>query len=184
MMRIHFASMEQETKRHLMHVLQPANLDIPHIQEYAEEVGRNHKIYQRPETDLNLLMRQIGGSVDLTGGKVGLIIRGSNNFTVHLLESTSRIQDRYFVAQQIGHYLLHYRLPGFAGTKHRPYKMLREETNRQLVEETSTFARALLLPSIEFRKSYQELRGDVQLMEVLHKVPMFLLRERATELGL
>lgn len=123
---------------------------IKQIHDYALKIGKYHQIYQDGVADVKKLLVALGGSISIQDGPVSLIIYGKNHFFINLPNLTSSSTDRFLIAKQIGHYLLHYRYWNLDSSPHEPYVFERSGMDDK-AEEAKRFAVALLLPAAVFK---------------------------------
>jgi predicted transcriptional regulator len=135
------------------------------VHKLAESVGS--QLEYSPGDDLKEIIQSIGGKIkyqdfgELVSSSSGSIrIRGENDFTIFLPSYTSAERDRFTIAHELGHYILHYLYPLRQGNDPGPIQAQRYGTGR--VEwEANWFAAAFLMPEDAFRKSYEEYDGDL-----------------------
>lgn len=135
------------------------------VHRLAESVGV--QLGYSPGDDLEELIDKIGGKIEyqdfweLESSVAGSIrIRDQNDFTIYLPSYTSVERDRFTIAHELGHYVLHYLYPRQQGNDPGPIQAQRYGTGR--VEwEANWFAAAFLMPSEAFKKSFAEYDGDL-----------------------
>jgi predicted transcriptional regulator len=135
------------------------------VYKLAESVGT--QLGYSPGDDLEALIERLGGKIEyqdfweLESSATGSIkIRGANDFTIYLPSYTGQERDRFTIAHELGHYVLHYLYPRQRGNDPGPVKALRYGTGR--VEwEANWFAAAFLMPEESFTKSFQTHNGDL-----------------------
>lgn len=123
-------------------------LDRETIEDIAEAMSRQSG-YQ-PSASLDLIVKPFGGEVLVrdyfaTGRTGSIEIDGRNDFEVFVPTHTSPAQDRYTVAHELGHYVLHYLW------RSRTEKMGRLTAHRtggqtRAEDEANWFASAFLMP--------------------------------------
>lgn len=136
-------------------VTEPANLTNRDISEYAERVGEFHGVYAHGYADLTALLDRLGGRVTYAESAESLVVDGQGEFTVRLPHFTSTARDRFTIAHELGHYFLHYRLPGLEGRK----RFGRGARNRAETE-ANVFASSLLMPKADFIREWRSSDGD------------------------
>ena len=123
----------------------PSNLPKKTIEEIAELFAKQLSI--TPGAPLESVVEQLGGQIkhlDVECSADGSItVEGEGNFTIFLSPFTGRFRDRFTVAHELGHYVLHSRF----GVE--PLKVAREGNDRA-EWEANWFAAALLMPQEEF----------------------------------
>jgi Zn-dependent peptidase ImmA (M78 family) len=131
------------------------NLPKTAIYEIAESMARR----LQPNNDLGELIEQLGGKVlakdfwaegSIEGGS--LEVRAVSDFTVYIPMDTSKVRDRFTVAHELGHYMLHYLWP-LQILKRDPFKLKASRYGSDRVEwEANWFATAFLMPEDKFRE--------------------------------
>jgi Zn-dependent peptidase ImmA (M78 family) len=147
----------------------------------AESVGAQLKY--APGQALEPLVAQLGGRIqyqdfwDLESTAAGSIqIRDEHDFEIFIAEHTGPLRDRFTIAHELGHYVLHYVLPLRQKKPTGPIQATRSGSGR--VEwEANWFAAALLMPEKSFKKAFSAEEGD--LIAVADK---FGVSERAAEI--
>lgn len=114
---------------------------------FAEKVGYGSR------DDLNELVRILGGSVEYRDfedlAQSGFLeVRAPADFTIYLPSYTGRLRDRFTIAHELGHYVLHSRLGKV------PIHVRRAESS-PVEWEANWFAAAFLMPEQEFRKAWE-----------------------------
>ncbi|WP_445163703.1 ImmA/IrrE family metallo-endopeptidase [Mycobacterium sp. Dal123C01] len=137
-------------------VVEPMQVSTAQINDYAARVGSTFDIYNHEgRADLDVLLSKLGGDVQVRDGIESLMIDEDGTFTVYVPSRTSPRRDRFTIAHEIGHYLLHH---------------LNGDTNRRLftragsnVAETQAnhFAAELIMPRDYFVKAHGDLGGDL-----------------------
>jgi Zn-dependent peptidase ImmA (M78 family) len=158
----------------------PARLTNRAISDYAEQVGEGHGIYDSyGRADIDLLLKQLGGDVQIATDEESLHVRGRGNFTVFIPEFTSSRRDRFTIAHELGHYFLHWLYPRESvGKKFGRGGRDRAET------EANVFASALLMPAAKFSEAFKELAGNQWLLASRFDVSPRAAAVRAEVLGL
>ncbi|MQX36872.1 ImmA/IrrE family metallo-endopeptidase [Roseospira navarrensis] len=87
-------------------------------------------------------------------------IRGERDFTIFLSWDTSQTRDRFTLAHELGHYVLHFLWPNRNGEITGPVKALRYGSDRT-EWEANWFAAAFLMPESDFRNAYKDTNGDI-----------------------
>ncbi len=131
--------------------LSPLSADA--IREYAERVGHHHNIYDsQGKADLQLLVKKIGGEFAEKDNPTWLKITQPRNFSISLPSFISSRRQRLNISQAIGFYFLHYLHPGLTDT----VIFKRSELNKEAVVQANIFTSALLMPSEQFIKLYDD----------------------------
>jgi hypothetical protein len=148
-----------------------------------------------------LLAYKIGGdirqSVEALGGNIKyaeyddmiskdygtIVVEGHREFTIHLPYFTSPLRDRFTIAHEIGHYILHSNL---GAKKIRVPRRGRGKTEWQ----ANWFAAGFLMPEKEFKKSYNKasdsMNADdaIEMLAAIYFVSTAAAKIRAKSLGL
>lgn len=102
---------------------------------------------------------------------------GKGRFEIYLPDFTTAERDRFSIAHEIGHYLLHYPL------QNKPMVAARFGSNR--VEwEANWFAAGFLMPADAFRSAHDEAQGRLTLVAAQFSVSVAAAEARAKALGL
>lgn len=110
-------------------------------------------------------------------GDASIFVYGQRNFEIILSEDTSAVRDRFSIAHELGHYVLHFPL-----NDGQPMKAYRFGSER--VEwEANWFAAGFLMPADEFRTSFSG-RGSLPAVAKHFGVSMAAAEARANSLGL
>jgi hypothetical protein len=108
-----------------------------------------------------------------------LTVHEPGRFTVHLPALTSDRRDRFTIAHELGHYFLHYLLPGKTGEM----KFGRGSRNRPETE-ANIFGASLLMPTGAYKKAFEEFGDDWWQLGELFGVSPRSAEVRAEVLGL
>jgi len=98
----------------------------------------------QPGSSLEFLVSELGGNIEVTNpfkttkGET-IHIRGQGDFTIYIPDFTSPNRDRFTVAHELGHYILH--------SKFGETPMIAHREDHNIAErEANWFAAALLMP--------------------------------------
>lgn len=169
----------------------PAPLNAPkwEVEKYAQEVASVFNF--APGDNIALLASRLGGHI-VTGStghedteSGSLIAREANDFTIYVSPFTSLERDRFTIAHELGHLLMH--LPYIK--KSNPSAVMRatryvDEMNsdsRRAEWEANWFAAALLMPAEQFRAAAQK---GVENLKSIFRVSEPAIRARAQSLGI
>jgi Zn-dependent peptidase ImmA (M78 family) len=139
----------------------PTNLNRDSIFKIAESVADQTEF--DPNTDLQALVYNMGGEVKLKdfwaeGSSEGgsLEVRKRDDFTIYVPFDTSEVRDRFTIAHELGHYILHYLW--YVQVKNEDdFKLRASRYGSDRAEwEANWFASAFLLPEQSFRKAFEE----------------------------
>lgn len=111
---------------------------------------------------------QLGGSVEVENtlfqdpAKSGsLFVTAPGKFKIVIPEHTSPLRDRFTIAHELGHYVLHYLWRRRSNPGLVRMRALRKDSQR--VEwEANWFAAAFLMPEQLFRQRHEEVNGNIE----------------------
>jgi predicted transcriptional regulator len=142
----------------------PINKSSSTIANIAKSIAS--QVGYEPGGDLRAVVTRLGGKishVDLWGGNTSdsgsIQIKGSS-FEIRLGMATGPLRDRFTIAHEIGHFVLHY--------LYRK-QILHEDINElvaqrfgtdQAEKEANWFAAAFLMPTEEYKREYELCNGD------------------------
>jgi predicted transcriptional regulator len=143
-----------------------------------------------PGTPLEPVVQKLGGRItvqnawDAAEASSGSIkIRSDSDFEIFLPLHTGPIRDRFTIAHEIGHYVLHYLWPKSQGKDVGPIEVMRYGTGR--VEwEANWFAAGFLMPAAAFKLAHTRFSGDLASLSSEFKVSMEAARIRVQSLEL
>lgn len=152
------------------------------IESRASALGEKYGIYDAHGwADVNGLVGSLGGTVlttfDTPDKPESLQVRASDDFTIIVPWNTSHARDRFTVAHEIGHLVLHYD-DAHGTTSFYRYGRSRQES------EANAFAAALLMPAGHFEQVYARHNGDLAELAEHFAVSASTARMRAQSLGL
>ena len=126
----------------------------PDISKLAETLARS--LGYLKDRDIFKIVQKVGGRVEVrdfwdaehTGS---LTVDKDHTFKIYIPNHTSIERDRFTVAHEFGHYVLHYVLDAKADTSPRPF--VRDRYGTGVEEwEANLFAASFLMPSREFKR--------------------------------
>lgn len=143
-----------------------------------------------PGGELDPIIEKLGGSLriqnvwEMSDSSSGSIrIDSEKKFEIVLAAHTGPLRDRFTIAHELGHFVLHYLYPKSRGTPVGPIEAKRYGTGR--VEwEANWFAAGFLMPRAAFQAAFLELAGDVTGLADRFKVSAESARIRIDFLGL
>ncbi|MBF0283423.1 MAG: ImmA/IrrE family metallo-endopeptidase [Magnetococcales bacterium] len=168
---------------------EPCNLTKQSVMQLAESVAR--QLEYKPGTPMPPIVEQMGGKIifqnfwDLDSTMDGSIqIDGVGDFKIYLGRSSSHERDRFTIAHEIGHYILHFLYPlKILKQDQRPLKVARYGSGRT-ESEAHWFAAAFLMPESAFRNVFFENDGDPMAIAKHFDVSVSAAKIRADSLGL
>lgn len=154
----------------------------------AESVAKQLEF--NPGGDLVAALKKLGGSVeyknfwDPTETDDGSIfIEDEGKFLIYLATDTSVERDRFTLAHELGHYVLHYLWPKSRGDELGKCKASRYGSDRA-EWEANWFAAAFLMPHKEFAAEYGETSGNIRSIAEYFGVSQAAAKVRASALNL
>lgn len=139
-------------------VVNPTNLPKPEIEGIAKKIAARLGI--TPGAPLEPVIARLGGCIccpgknDVPHGRIS--VEGPNEFTIFISPVTGNLRDRFTIAHELGHYVLHSKCGS------TPLNVNREGSNRA-EWEANWFAAALLMPESDFRQKVEEMKSDSEL---------------------
>jgi Zn-dependent peptidase ImmA (M78 family) len=165
----------------------PSNLTKESVYQLAESIGQ--QLGYSPGGDLGFIIKSIGGNIlyrdfwsDSDSGS--LKVDAENNFQIYVANDTSLERDRFTIAHELGHYVLHYlwpnRTPG-----NGPLKLKANRYGSDRAEwEANWFAAAFLMPEEKFRIEFSKRPGDFFTIAKVFGVSALAAQTRAKALNL
>ena len=166
----------------------PLNFSRAQVSSLAESV--RHQVGFNAGDDLFKLVDKLGGHVThvdfwgAQGGTSGSIEIKDGRFEIRLPLDTGLMRDRFTIAHELGHYVLHYLYP--IQKQGQTITWLTAERNGAgAVEmEANWFAAAFLMPEKEYKDEFDRLNGDQVLLAEHFLVSVRASKIRAKVLGL
>lgn len=167
---------------------QPCNLSKTAVDGLAANVAL--QVGYSPGAELEPIVKGMGGRIAISGpsdiadaSSGSIRIRGDQDFDILLARHTGLTRDRFTVAHEIGHFVLHYLWPKHRGILVGPVEAKRYGTGR--VEwEANWFAAGFLMPSSVFKQSFLKLDGSQAGLAAEYRVSSEAVRVRIETLGL
>lgn len=166
----------------------PCRLGQKSIYEIAESVAQ--QLGFKPGGDIDAVLKKLGGKRkylpiwEIEGSDSGSMqVDGESDFTIFLPEHTSPTRDRFTIAHELGHYVLHYLWPKQKGAQLGPIMVTRYGSD-QLEWEANWFAAAFLMPAKAFKTVYEKHYPDFTEIADYFGVSMQAAQVRAKALGL
>lgn len=164
------------------------NISSATISNIAKSVAE--KVGYEPGGDLREVVRKLGGTIvheNLWGGgstDSGSIEIRDGKFEIRLAIATGPLRDRFTIAHELGHYILHY--------LYRK-QVLKEQINELVAQrygtsdaerEANQFAAAFLMPQQEYESVFKHCAGDHTALSRHFGVSRIASEFRAQALGL
>ncbi|MFL0278162.1 ImmA/IrrE family metallo-endopeptidase [Mycobacterium sp. SMC-19] len=132
-------------------------VSIAQINDFARRVGEEFGIYdENGRANLPLLLAKLGGVVEVRDGAESLVIDDDDDtFTVYVSGRTSPRRDRFTIAHEVGHLLLHH-LNG-----DRSLRRFTRKGSNAAETQANYFAAALIMPEDHFKAAHAALDGDL-----------------------
>lgn len=166
----------------------PLNLGQKQVAALAEHIAK--QVNYKAGDDLIDLVAHMGGRisyVDFWGGsstKSGSIEIKDNTFEIRLAHDTGLMRDRFTIAHELGHFVLHYLYPNQKQGKNITWLVAERNGSGQVEKEANWFAAAFLMPEAEYREKYQQSSGDHFVLSEHFQVSVQASNIRAKVLGL
>jgi len=166
----------------------PSNISKSAIYTLAANLARS--LEYKPGDRLDPIVDKLGGKIsyhdfwsleDSTSGSIR--IDGEGNFEIFLAAHTGPARDRFTIAHEIGHYILHYLWPKRRGENIGPLQAARYGTGR-VEYEANWFAAGFLMPEDLFRESFEKCDGDLVEIADMFGVSVSAATTRAKALNL
>ncbi|MDB2439732.1 ImmA/IrrE family metallo-endopeptidase [Hellea sp.] len=137
------------------------NLDKQSVFRIAEKAARNFGYLEN--FDIYEAVKSLGGKVytkdfwaEGSTPYGSLEVNSENDFTIFVPQETSDVRDRFTIAHELGHYVLHYLWPIHV-LKKGQFKLRASRYGSDRTEwEANWFASAFLMPEDEFRKLVED----------------------------
>lgn len=143
-----------------------------------------------PGQPLEPIVERLGGRIAVRSlwdmdsvGSGSIRINDIGNFEIYVAAHTGPIRDRFTIAHELGHYILHYFWPKSQGHPVEPTEAQRYGSGR-IEWEANWFAAGFLMPEEIFRNEFQRSMGNLSLLAERFGVSMEAARVRAQSLGL
>lgn len=163
-----------------------SNLTKGQVYQIAESFAKQFDY--TPGGDIHALVERLGGRVTVADSlgmdptqSGSLYVDGPEDFKIVLPAHTGPSRDRFTIAHELGHYVLHY----LWDPQKAVGKMMATRRGSDRIEwEANWFAAAFLMPSEEFRREYALHGGDLSALAHRFGVSAQAAEVRARGLGL
>ena len=160
---------------------EPTNYSRTDINKIAELVAG--KLAYPPGEPLEPVVERLGGRINFqniddwrASASGSIVVRGPQDFDIYLSKFTSLFRDRFTIAHELGHYILH------SNFGEIPLEMERSGSG-PMEWEANWFATGLLMPEDKFRRAWEE-SPRLSYLTSLFMVSDAALEIRIEELGL
>ena len=168
----------------------PCFLSKQAITKIAEEMAK--KLDYNPEKGMNPVLDKIGGRLkirdfwDLSNDSPDSIeVHDVGDFDIYVSSTASQERDRFTIAHEIGHYVLHFLYPRVKDNNNKINKMYATRYGTDRGEwEANWFAVAFLMQEEDFRQRFNRLEGDLEALSDELGVSKKAVDTRANVLGL
>lgn len=161
---------------------EPCHAGKEKIEAFAADFAK--KVGYQAGGELEMVVEQMGGKIvyqtfaDLSRSlDASIRVMGSGNFEIYLPDYTNAERDRFSIAHEIGHYILHYPLAN-APMVARRFGSTRVEW------EANWFAAGFLMPEAAFRKQFARHPKNIAGVARHFRVSAAAATARAKALGL
>ncbi|WP_449390824.1 ImmA/IrrE family metallo-endopeptidase [Eoetvoesiella caeni] len=151
---------------------------------FAEEMA------YRPGGDLRNVVEALGGQISYyetssTDAASGSIFIEPESFEIRLPMDTGPLRDRFTIAHELGHLVLHYYYPQSLGKLGPHETMVATRFGQGRVEsEANWFAASFLMPAADFTATLRDRNGSLSAVAQLFGVSVPAARVRAESLHL
>lgn len=166
-----------------------SQLTKPQVWALAESVA-NQLNFKRCG-DMGEIVSKLGGKLKVQDTLLqdpehsgSLFVEGPNDFTIVVPSHTSQSRDRFTIAHELGHFVVHYLWRRQALGIEVPKMMALRKDSDRVEWEANWFAAAFLMPSAEFREQFSKLDGDLDDVASAFCVSRSAAEVRARSLGL
>jgi Zn-dependent peptidase ImmA (M78 family) len=165
----------------------PSNFTKAQIAKVANQVAK--RIGYSPSSDLSELLSKFGGKVSIKDfwqldgtSDESIVVRSRRDFEIFVPPHTSPERDRFTIAHELGHFVLHYpsTVPSSEG---RPFSASRYGSDR-IEWEANWFAANLLMPASSFKRQFVSRKGNIWRIAEHFSVSPAAAYVRAKTLGL
>lgn len=166
----------------------PTNLDMNSVFEIAERAAQ-HFGYDN-NGDIHTVVENLGGKIKLKdfwsegSHEAGsLIVDSENDFVIYIPVDTSEVRDRFTIAHELGHYVLHYLWPRQVKGR-ADFKLKASRYGSDRAEwEANWFAAAFLMPRADFTNLVKKKKLTLQELAKHFSVSIRAVETRAKVLG-
>lgn len=158
------------------------NLSRQDIEIIAENIAA--QLEYRPGDDLEPVVSKLGGSVKIEYGaglfdsdSGSLLVHKAGKFEIFLSSNTSHMRDRFTIAHELGHYVLHFLYPRQIGSRDISQLRATRYGSDRYEWEANWFAAAFLMPKEIFEEEFRISSGNTLAIST-----KFMVSTRAAEI--
>lgn len=142
-----------------------------------------------PGQDIEPIVKRLGGQIvygDLVDDESdsGSIRIENGKFVINIPLNTSPLRDRFTIAHELGHFVLHYLVQNKKRSKKITHMRAQRYGSDQTEYEANWFAAAFLMPGDTYREVHKEFGGDLLRVAEYFKVSPSAASVRAKSLSL
>lgn len=166
----------------------PINKSASTIANIARSIAK--QVGFEPGGDLNEVVRRLGGKishVDLMGNNStdsGSIEVHGSSFEIRLAIATGPLRDRFTIAHELGHFVLHYLYRKQKLDENLNTLVAQRFGSNQAEKEANWFAAAFLMPAEDYIREHANCAGDHTALSRIFKVSRRASEIRAAALKL
>lgn len=168
---------------------QPSGLSKPAVYSFAESIAK--QLDFKPGDDIDALIERIGGKIKIANTITkdpaesgSLYVESPDNFTIIVPAHTSLARDRFTIAHELGHFILHYLWKNKNNGDPGGRMMALRKGSDRVEWEANWFAAGFLMPAAEFRKVHASCNGSISAIASKFGVSQHAAEIRANQLGL
>jgi len=166
-----------------------SNLSKPQVYKFAESIAQ--QLNFSAGDDIRDIVERMGGSVQIEDTLLSdpehtgsLYVEGPSKFRIVVPSHTSPERDRFTVAHELGHYVLHYLWAKKKNPLVSDQVVAFRRGSERIEWEANWFAAAFLMPEATFRAVFAEEAGNIRTIADKFNVSMAAAEVRAKGLGL
>lgn len=165
----------------------PSNLSKESVYDLAESIAK--QLGYKPGDDLAQLVSRIGGHIsyrDFWGNSDSgsLEVDNINSFRIYLAADTSPERDRFTIAHELGHYVLHFLWPNRDGQSVIKKLKANRYGSDRAEWEANWFAAAFLMPKKKFEDELKKRHQNLSEVAQIFGVSTLAAKTRTKALGL
>ena len=141
--------------------------------------------------DIRALIERMGGRVQIEDTLLSdpeytgsLYVEEPSKFRIVVPSHTSPERDRFTIAHELGHYILHYLWAKKKNPQFPDRVMAFRRGSDRIEWEANWFAAAFLMPESAFKAAYKDYDGDIRMIADHFRVSVAAAEVRAKGLGL